>query len=390
MFGLINPLKTHSQGAWTFASSGLSVRSLKLPGHERSIEPVKDGDSSKFDKFNKKMERLFKVIPVPLFGYSSEAGNMYGLAKFNLIDLSKKDKVSKPSKLTGVIQSSSKGRLNISLSTELVLNENKFILLSFINYNKTAEYMMGIGNVVFVDNLEEVITERMKFGFTSLVRLKKFIYGGGILDLANYFKVKTQDSSYLVKNNINGIKGGTTVGVGLSGAFDSRDNRYNAFHGTYVISTITFYPGFLGSDYKYTRFTLDARKFFNPWLKHVIAIQATTIFTNREVPFYNLAMMGGESQMRGYYLGVFRDNVLVDGQVEYRMPIWNILGCAAWVGTGRVAKNYQDLALDGLKLSYGMGLRFLVDSKHHANLRFDFGFGPHGNKGTYISFGEAF
>jgi hypothetical protein len=37
---------------------------------------------------NDKMEALFKIIPVPLYSYSTEAGHTFGLAKYNLLDLS--------------------------------------------------------------------------------------------------------------------------------------------------------------------------------------------------------------------------------------------------------------------------------------------------------------
>ena len=46
--------------------------------------------------------------------------------------------------------------------------------------------------------------------------------------------------------------------------------------------------------------------------------------------------------------------------------------------------------MDQFHLSYGPGLRIMVDSKHKTNLRFDFGFGPSGIQGFYVNFGEAF
>ena len=119
-------------------------------------------------------------------------------------------------------------------------------------------------------------------------------------------------------------------------------------------------------------------------------MQATTTATGGNVPFYDLALLGGDSKMRGYYQGAFRDNVLVDAQVEYRMPIWKIFGMTTWIGTGRVADKYSNMALDGFKVSYGVGLRIKVDSKNNTNLRLDFGFGGNGIKGTYINFAEAF
>lgn len=345
---------------------------------------------SGFDNFNKKAEELFKVLPVPIFSYSTEQGNTLGLAKFNLFDLSKKDTISKPSKLSGIVTFSSKGRINASVSTELVFKENKYIFLSYVNYRKQPEYIFGIGNDVKREDMEEVQFERFRFATTGLVRVEESLYIGIPLDIATYFNVQPDSNSFLIKNNVAGLNGGFTFGIGLAGALDSRENRYNPSQGAYVIGTLVFHPSFLGSAYEFTKFELDARKYFNPWLKHVIAVQATTTSSTGDVPFYELALMGGDRQMRGYYQGAYRDKVLLDGQVEYRAPIWNIFGLTAWIGTGRVATSYSDLSLDGFKLSYGVGLRIKVDSKHNTNLRLDFGFGQNGIKGTYISFAEAF
>jgi len=94
--------------------------------------------------------------------------------------------------------------------------------------------------------------------------------------------------------------------------------------------------------------------------------------------------------MRGYYLGAYRDNVLLDGQMEYRFPIWNIFGATTWIATGQVQPNYGALTLNGFHLSYGVGIRIRVDTKHNTNMRFDMGFGPNEIKGFYINFSEAF
>lgn len=109
-----------------------------------------------------------------------------------------------------------------------------------------------------------------------------------------------------------------------------------------------------------------------------------------DTPFHELSMLGSDSQMRGYYKGAYRDNVLVDSQIEYRAPIWNIFGATGWIGTGRVASNYKDLSLNGWKLNYGAGLRIRVDTEHNTNLRIDYGFGPNGVSGLYFAFAEAF
>jgi hypothetical protein len=347
-------------------------------------------DSSKFDKFNAKAEHLFKILPVPIYSYSTEAGNIFGLAKFNLFRLSKKDTISNPSKLSGVVTFSTEGRINASVATELVLKEKKYIILSYINYKKTPEFLFGIGNDVSRDNMEEVSTERIKFLATPLIRVYKEFYAGIIIDISNYFNVDVDSTSFLVKQKIPGTEGGPSNGLGLALSYDNRSSRYNPQGGAFILSSLAWHPTFIGSDYQFSKFQLDIRKYFNPWLKHVIAIQGTTTSVSGTAPFYELALMGGDSRMRGYYEGAYRDKVLVDGQLEYRAPIWNIFGATAWIGTGRVASSYSDLSLEGFHLSYGFGIRIRVDSKNNTNLRLDFGFGPNNIKGTYINFAEAF
>lgn len=351
---------------------------------------TKKDSSSKASDFNKKAERAFVYIPVPLYSYSSEAGHTFGLAKFNLFDMYKNDTITKPSKISGVFTISTKGRINFSLVTELPFKNNDFIILAYINYKQTPEYIFGIGNDVKREDVEEISTSRFKTVATALFRIYKAFYLGGGIDIESYFDIQTDSTSFLVETDAYGLDGGNNLGLGIAAAYDTRDNRYNAMHGAYVLFTSAFYSQSFGSAYNYGRFELDARKFFNPWYKHTIALQATTTYADGEVPFYNLALMGGENQMRGYYKGALRDKVLIDAQVEYRMPIWKMFGITGWVGTGRVSNGYSDFSLDGLWLSYGGGFRIKVDSKHNTNLRFDFGFGPGGINGYYINFAEAF
>jgi outer membrane protein assembly factor BamA len=352
---------------------------------------VKKDTLSKFDSFNAKAEHLFKILPVPLYSYSTEAGNTFGLAKFNLFQLKKSDTISKPSKLSEVVTLSSKGRVNASVTTELVFKENKWVILSYVNYKKQPEYIFGIGNDVKKEDVEEVQYERFKSVTVALSLFSENLYIGVPLDIADYFNIKPDSNSFLLEDGgYTGIEGGFTLGTGIAAAWDSRDNRYNTSKGSYVQLTLIAHPEWLGSAYTFTKFELDMRKFFNPWKKHIIAFQATTSSATGNTPFYELSLLGGDKQMRGYYQGAYRDKVLVDGQVEYRMPVWKIFGVTGWMGTGRVASAYDDLTLDNWKLSYGFGIRIKVDSKNNTNMRLDFGFGPHGISGTYINFAEAF
>jgi outer membrane protein assembly factor BamA len=346
---------------------------------------------SKFDRFNHKAEKIFSYLPVPLYAYTQEAGHTFGLAKFNMIELYKNDTVTQPSKFVGDITFSSKGRINFYLSNELILKNNEYIFINSFNYKKIPRLIYGIGNDVSFDEYEKIILNVLSFNTIALKKIRKYFYTGLTFNYDNYFKVESDTNSVLLEQHSAGLKGGLNVGIGITAAYDSRDNRYNPMHGTYVLFTSTFYGPYLFSDYTFSKVNMDARKYFNPWYKHIIAIQATTNSSYGNVPFYNLAFLGGPNQMRGYYEGAIRDYILVDGQIEYRLPIWKIFGIVGWVGTGRVASSYSEFMFKDFWVSYGGGIRIKVDSKHNTNLRFDYGFGSEkGINGFVINFAEAF
>lgn len=52
-----------------------------------------------------------------------------------------------------------------------------------------------------------------------------------------------------------------------------------------------------------------------------------------------VALLGGSYQMRGYYEGQYRDNDLIQTQVELRQHIYNRHGIALWGGAGNVFRN---------------------------------------------------
>jgi len=345
---------------------------------------------SKIDRFNLKAEALFKIIPVPIISYSQEAGTVIGLAKFNAFALSKQDTISQPSKVSETVSFSSKGRVKVYLSNDLIFKENKYLILSDFQYTKLPEYLLGIGNDVSIDNIEEVTNEQIGFSISALMRIYSDLYVGIGIELDDYFNIETEPDSFLIEDMVSGLNGGTNFGLGVSLLWDNRDNRYNAHSGSFIKTSFMFYNKSLGSAYQFNRFSFDVRKYFNPWLKHVVAMQATLTNLNGDVPYYDLALLGGESRMRGYYKGALRDKFLMDTQVEYRMPVWKMLGVAGWAGAGRVADSYQDMQLKDIWISYGAGLRIKVDSENDINIRIDAGFGDNGINAFIFSFAEAF
>ncbi|MCV9388739.1 outer membrane protein assembly factor [Reichenbachiella ulvae] len=347
---------------------------------------------TKFDAFNKKAEVLFQIIPFPIYSYSQETGQVYGLVKYNLLDIVKGDTVSSPSSFSALISSSSLGQFKFVLGSRTYLNQNKVVFQGEASYINFPQFFLGIGNDVTRAGIEEISTKSLNFVNSAFfaVNDEKKVYAGVAQEFRNYFEVEKDSSSYLIINEVPGYQGGSISGLGPAIIYDTRDHRYNTRTGTYVASSLKHFASFLGGDFEYTSFTLDARKFINPWYNHVVGFQAYTQLNQGEVPFYALAFLGGSERMRGYYDGAIRDKAIADVQVEYRMPIWKIFGMVAFAGAGRVAPDYAAMELDDVWFSGGLGLRVLVDSKNRANLRLDFGWGEQDAKAFVIGFTESF
>jgi outer membrane protein assembly factor BamA len=208
-----------------------------------------------------------------------------------------------------------------------------------------------------------------------------------------YYKVSNTSFvdtlQYSPKNAELGYNGFTTSGLGLVYLYDSRNNVINSMHGTYIEVSSLYLNKIEGSQYNFYNYTIDARKFFPIGKGQVLAIQGLLNHNVGDVPWRQMAAMGGFSLMRGYYLGRLRDKNYAAFQAEYRLHLWKFLGMAAFASTGEVAPRLGDLTFGELKFAGGAGLRFQVDKKERVNIRFDVGFGSN-QPGYYLTIGEAF
>lgn len=356
------------------------------------IDSTNTGVAFKLKAFNKKMEGLFKIIPVPIVSYSTETGSVLGLAKFNVLNIVKGDTVTTASSFSELVSFSSEGQFKVIIGSSVFLMDDAFNFRGNVQYIDFPEYILGIGNEVSRDNIEQIVTQKFAFSNTILssINKPKTLYAVFYQDYLNYLSVESDSTGFLETTKYPGYNGGVASGLGVGLNFDSRDNKYNPSKGMFIETKFQFFRPFLGSTFNYNLFSFDIRKYHNIWLKHVLAFQFYTEQNTNEVPYYQLAKIGGNDRMRGYYQGAIRDKTLVDAQIEYRMPVWGPFGVVAFASAGRVAPNYGEMSLDGLWYASGVGFRIMVDEKSKVNLRIDFGFGQYGTRAVIFNFSEAF
>lgn len=227
-----------------------------------------------------------------------------------------------------------------------------------------------------------------------LRKIKENFYAGIEFDHQRIFNVSFNlDNS---KTNFDfpvGAEGSANTGIGLGIVYDNRKNVLNVRKGIFAELAYLEYSKLLFSDIPFRSFQYDIRYFRKGFTnKQVFAVQSNGITNLGNVPFNQLALMGGESMMRGYYLGRFRDKTMVNLQAEYRflpLPFSKKIGAALFVSMGNVAETPNQIQLSTTKFAGGAGLKYLVFKSKDIYVRADLAFTKEGN-GIYLYIGEAF
>ena len=206
---------------------------------------------TKFNKFNKKAEHLFKILPVPIYSYSTETGHLFGLAKYNIFRLVKNDTVSVASKVAGVFTFSSLGHISVGGGSSLNFGKGKYMLETGVGYKEFPEYILGIGNDVSRDGLEQIKVRKLSMLFKFFVELADNLQIGPEYFYNDYYSIEKEDSSFLIKDDVLGKDGGFSSGLGLSIIYDRRDYRYNPSTGGYASVSFNVYDKAFGSDFNY-------------------------------------------------------------------------------------------------------------------------------------------
>ncbi|MFN8341428.1 MAG: BamA/TamA family outer membrane protein [Cyclobacteriaceae bacterium] len=326
----------------------------------------------------------------PVVYRSPETGTAFGtlaLGLFKMIGV--KDQATRTSNLEMPIIYTMKRQFVVDLLYNLITNKERFFIRGVNVYNQSSEFFFGVGNHTPENNRTQVDYNMLR----STQRVTARINGRHFLGLQyQYFKMwKTHfEKGIPPPADLPGHNGFETSGAGFVYLYDSRDNVINSSKGAYLDISNYFFGRSIGSNYSFNNVIIDGRKFYSVGKKQVLALQAVFQYNEGNVPWRQLANMGGFNMMRGFYQGRHRDRDYVAAQVEYRFPVWKYLGMTVFAATGEVEHSIGDFSLRELKLSGGTGIRVQVDKKERVNIRFDMGFTSRGLTGFYVNIGEAF
>jgi len=368
-----------------------------------------------------KPPKRITILPVPVLFYQQETGAGYGIGGL-LSGRLGTDTLTRASNMRAQFWTTQKSQSLVQFVHTIYSPGEKYYLNGEISSYKNRLYYFGIGNDApqvqnsnrsFLDFQLFIINQRIqksiaKNQFLGLQYRLSRVYNlsqeqGRINDngdeiaptnnpnTQNYFN---QDPRLDQRQRLNF----SLSGIGPVYTFDSRDVALAASKGSLLDLQLMVNGGFVGSDYNFVRYQVDARHFQRIFSdKTILALQVLGQFHSGNVPWYGLAGMGANlggtlynnaNLMRGIYEQRFRDRQMVTAQAELRQHLfWRIDG-AAFIGAGQVGYDLKDYSFGGIHTAGGVGARFNFIRRDRVNLRFDYAFGT--DPGFYFAIGEAF
>jgi outer membrane protein assembly factor BamA len=360
------------------------------------------------------------VLVLPIIARSIETGWSFGLASASTFHLYKRDSAIRTeaaeSGLTGGQTSDScANRANFKRKTYSRTSNAQAIAL----YTTRKQFVTALNGSIYFPGERWIINEQFSYSsfpdnFWGLgkrapdtseesYKFKQYyiylhpqfqigrnLFLGTVYEFQRVFDVAYPEGGLFDQDNVVGRHGYHVSGLGLSLTYDTRNNAFCPDRGMMLQFYFNHFTGVLGSDYQYTNFVLDLRRFIYVYKRQVLALQAFGTFNAGEVPLRSLAYLGGANNMRGYYAGRYRDKNAGVLQAEYRIPLWWRIGAVGFGDVGNVGPELSDINFHHVKYSYGGGLRIALNQAEKLNLRLDYGLAKGSSQGFYLQLGEAF
>lgn len=323
--------------------------------------------------------------------YTPDFGLLIGGSALMTFRMNPSDSTQLRSVLPVAIALMFKGGLNLMTKPQLFFKGDRFRIFGTFSYKNTLENFYGIGYSTNKDYPRGKETSEYRYSGVQvnpwfLFRLgKSNFFAGPQVDL-NYDKITNpapgmqELPSYI---DLGGTAEGYTnlsSGVGYLLTYDTRDIPANAYRGMYLDFRGMMYNKILGSDNNFYRLELDYRQYKSLGKRRVLAwtVQSKNVFG--DVPLNKYALSGTPFDLRGYYMGQYRDKSSHVVMAEFRQMIntdkstWvkkmlNHVGYVAWGGCGFMGPTPGKI--EGVLPNLGVGLRIEVQPR--MNVRLDFG-----------------
>lgn len=273
---------------------------------------------------------------------------------------------------------SQKKQFSLKFEPEIRLLNGLYTISSKLKYKYWPSNFYGIGN----DNDKNDSEKFTSNEFSFILDWQRRISDNFDISLLYYFSKyeirKIEEDGFLATSSIPGNEGGINFGLGWQVSYDRRNNEFYPTKGGLHSFQIMSFNRRIGSDFDYNQYNLDLREYFSLSETQVIALQGYFSFIKGDPPFYQMSYLN--DYMRGVTANLFIEHHVAIIRAEHRFFPWqngfrNRLGFVVFVETGQVAHEFNEFAIENIKLNYGFGFRFSFLLEDRLNLRFDVGFG---------------
>ncbi|WP_084523698.1 BamA/TamA family outer membrane protein [Adhaeribacter aquaticus] len=331
-----------------------------------------------------------RFLAYPTVAYGPETSWEFGLSSL-YVYYARQDTTNRLSEINGFTFFTLENQYGMYFDHALYSHQNKWIFPGRFRFQSFPMLYYGIGPDSPAEYIARIDARQLQMKERALRRIFPNLYLGPEIDFQRLSSVKFISSSDEPITLPVGSKGYTNLGLGAGLIYDKRHNVLNVREGIFSELAILRYHNGWGSDFSFTSVISDNRFYKRINQRDVLAMQVLGQFNSGDIPFNQLALLGGESINRGYYLGRFRDNNQLAAQVEYRLlplPFAKRWGAAVFGSAGTVFNQFANLSAKDLVYSGGGGVRFLLFPKKDIFTRFDIAFTKE-KPGFYIFIGEA-
>ncbi len=334
-----------------------------------------------------------RFLIYPTIGYAPETSWEFGLSSL-YIYYANRDTNNRLSEISGFTFYTVEKQYGFWFDHALYSDHDHWFFLGRLRYQSFPLLFYGVGPDAPAEQLAEVDGNFLLIRERILREIYHSLYLGVQFDYQQLSQVHFQHAD--PENPVDippGGEGSGNLGIGLGLVYDNRHNVLNVRRGLFSELAFLRYDDKWGSDFSFTTIISDNRIYRPVNKRDVLAAQLFGQFVvNGQAPFNQLALMGGESLMRGYYYGRFRDNNLIAGQLEYRLlplALSKRFGAAAFMGAGQVYGSGNAFDFSEFLPAGGAGVRFLLFPQKDIWGRIDVAFTREG-PGFYFFIGEAF
>ena len=316
-----------------------AVKSDELQTTTTSVDEVGVAPADSTPTLSKKELRRQRVAKRNLHynilggpSYTPDFGLLIGGSALMTFRMNPSDTTQQRSVVPMAIALMFEGGLNLFTKPQLFFKGDRFRIFGVFAYKNTLENFYGIGYSTNKDYPRGEDTSEYRYSGVQvnpwfLFRLgKSNFFAGPQIDF-NYDKI-TKPAAGMIEQPSYIAAGGTdhgysnlSSGLGFLLTYDTRDVPANAYRGTYLDFRGMMYNKAFGSDNNFYRLEIDYRQYKTLGKRKVLAwtVQTKNVFGN--VPLTKYALSGTPFDLRGYYMGQFRDKSSHVMMAEYRQMI---------------------------------------------------------------------